>query len=144
MQYRASVVFRLTNQLKLHPFNHSECVCLFKNVDHFINYCCRRIIKVFYTQFQLFPFFPFFILLFKNNSIVFRNIIYLREIYLSLLVCFSICHVTIHCYLRLVNDYSKVRNTDKIKCVFILQLFNFQDWEDMEEMKRKQCLKKGE
>ena len=43
--------------------------------------------------------------------------------------------VTVHCYLRLVNYYSKVKNLDKIQCVFILQLFSFQVKLDMEEKK---------
>ena len=42
-----------------------------------------------------------------------ENFIHLREIYITLLVCFSICHM----YRTLlsetnVNDYAKVRNTD--------------------------------
>ena len=91
-------------------FNHSECVWFFFiNVSHFINHFYPRHLSVSYSipAFSLFSFFCLGII-----NIVFRNFIHLREIYLSLLVCFSICHLTVHCYLRLVNDYSKVRNTD--------------------------------
>ena len=104
-------ILNVKKWFQLHPFHLIIVnVCGFlKNVSHFINHFYPRHLSVSYSipAFSLFSFFCLGII-----NIVFRNFIHLREIYLSLLVCFSICHVTVHCYLRLVNDYSKVRNTD--------------------------------
>ena len=68
---------------------------------------------------------------------------HLREIYITLLVCFSICHM----YRTLlsetnVNDYAKVKKILIKLNEYLFSNFNFQVREDMEEKKKKTMFEK--